>query len=200
MVDGLAIYLKRNRFSMSSINKINLQPNNLLVFPNLYFYLSRFVQDKYIATINKRGQVKIWDLQLLLVNGSSSPANSDSLLIDYFSQPDLRLSHFKQVGELDRIMQLDQYQIALGMKSLLRNGGVADWIYILDFVDDRNVTLLTDILTIEEAPIMRSKRVKAQRRVPGSVHSSSGVWQTSRLFPSVSVFNPVAKRQRRHSV
>ena len=100
-------------------------------------------------------------------------------------------------------MQVDQYQIVLGMKSLLRNGGVADWIYILDFVDDRNVKLLTDMVMIDEAstvPNVRSKRVKAQRHIPSSVYSSSGMWKTSRLFPSVNVARPVAKRQRRYSV
>ena len=198
MGGGLAIYSSPNRSSMSS--KLPYSGCAYILFESL-FLLLRFVMDQFIVTINKKGHVKIWDLQLLLAMGSNSAATSKSLLIDAFSQPELRLCNFKQaVGELDRIMQVDQYQIVLGVKSLLSNGGVADWMYILDFIDDRNVELLTDHLKMETLPAVVSakrKRVTSRRGIIGSVHSSSGVWKTTRFLPKSC---SVAKRQRRHSL
>ena len=129
----------------------------------------RIVEDKYIVTYDGFcGHVKIWDLQRLLQPDLDDDAITDCLLYD----PVFQFNHHTEI--IDWEICADSLQIVL-LFLRLKNGRIIHSVHILDFADDHNIKMLTEMLAIatpessylslgQEIPLRRSKRIAEKNR------------------------------------
>ena len=61
----------------------------------------RFVKDKYIVTFSEKGNIKVWDLQMVLMSKSATPS-SDGFLVESLSSHDLPTVPVYDMREEDR--------------------------------------------------------------------------------------------------
>ena len=113
------------------------------------------MKDKYIVTFSEKGNIKVWDLQMVLMSKSATPS-SDGFLVESLSSHDLPTVPVYDMREEDRkrlepsrkVVVNDCQQIVVIDRTPQKNGRVSDVIRVLDFLADKNMEQLMEMLTV----------------------------------------------------